>query len=408
MRPDPQTTRAAAPPADAPPPELHRDFDAYALTADRVQAVYQDLRENTPVAWSDHYGGFWILSRYRDVVAALKDPTTFISGEGVHLPRRAGPIKPTPLEVDPPEHTFYRNLLAEVLSQPSVNRLTPAIRGYVAELLAPLAARGGGDFVEEVAVPLPLQVVCQVLGLSREALRTIRQLTASMWHDFHLLGNDARRPLADFLLGEVRARMQEPREDFLSVLAHTKFDGRPLTESELGSLVVTLAAAGHETTMNAIGLTLHHLAENPDVQARLRAEPTRIPTYVEESLRYHTPAHMFARTLTRDVTVEGVTLRKGDRVVLIYASANHDPEQFPEPEQFDLQRRGANRHLTFGWGIHFCLGAPLARLELRILLEELFAHHPPFHLAGPAPYSPMEGGHHLGVTALPLAFESAA
>jgi cytochrome P450 len=380
-----------------------KSFDPYALTADSVFDVYRDLREQCPAARSEQYGGFWVLSRYRDVFAALRDHGTYSSQYGVHIPQREGHLRIAPLGYDPPEHTIYRGLLAPALSQEAVSRLEPFIKTLVADLVGPVAARGGGDLVAEVALPLPLQVICRILGLSAEAAQTVRALTEQMWTDFERLGDEARWPLANFLLGEVNARREHPRDDFLSQLVQAKYGDRPLTETELAALVVSLANAGHQTTMNAAGNALLHLAQHQDHQLRLRQDPKLIPAFVEESLRYYNPTHMFARTLTREVSVDGATLQQGDKTMLVYAAANRDPEQFPDPDQFILDR-AANRHLAFGWGIHFCLGALLARTELRILLEEFAQRHPPFRLAGEPTHSRMEGGHHMGVASLPVEF----
>jgi cytochrome P450 len=246
-------------------------------------------------------------------------------------------------------------------------------------------------------------VICRILGLSPEAATTVRALTEQMWKNYEQLGDEARWPLANFLLGEVNDRRENPRDDFLSELVQSRIGDRLLTQTELAALVVSLANAGHQTTMNAAGNALLHLAEHPDDQVKLRETPSLVPSFVEESLRYYNPTHMFARTLTRDVSIDGTAIREGEKAMLVYAAANRDPEQFPEADRFVMDRR-ANRHLAFGWGIHFCLGAQLARTELRILLDEFVRKHPPFRLAGEAVHSRMEGGHHMGVVSLPVKF----
>lgn len=377
-------------------------FDPYELTIESVNEVYRQLLTRCPVARSDRYGGFWVLSRYKDVSAALRDPGTYISGQGVHIPYREGHLRVAPLDFDPPDHTRYRNVITPPLSQQAVARLEDFIRGLIKSLVEPVVAKGGGEVIEEIAVPLPLQVISHILGLSPSASKTVRVMTERMWKEYEQMGDEARRPLGEFLLQEANDRRREPRDDYLTQLATGEADGKPLNDEELASILVALANAGHQTTLNAVGNTLLHLATHPEDQARVRQEPAIIPTLVEESLRFYPPVHMFLRTLTRDVVIDGTTMKAGDKVMLVYAAANRDPEQFPDPERF-IMDRPANRHFAFGFGIHFCMGAPLARTELRILLEEL-AKHPPFTLAGVPTYSGMEGGHHLGVTYLPLAF----
>ncbi len=211
------------------------------------------------------------------------------------------------------------------------------------------------------------------------------------------------RELLVLLMDEVNGRRTHPQNDLITQFVVLTIEGRLLTDEELLSILADFVVAGHETTMNATGNLLLYLAERPEEQARLRRDPERIPSLIEESLRYDNPTHLFARTVTRDTTLSGIEMKKGDKVALLYASGNRDPDQFEHPDQFEPQRN-PKHHLAFGRGSHLCPGATLARIELRILLEELLNAHPPFQLAGEAVWSHMEGGHHMGVARLPVEF----
>ena len=383
----------------------HFDHHASSLNHDNVYQIYEHLRETCPVAKSENYGGFWVVSRYANIVTALMDSTTFCSGQGVHVPRQEGQMNVIPIDFDPPLHTQYRKIFTEVLAPRRIRPLESFIRMIIEELLAAFAERRGGDFVHEVAIPLPIRVISSTLGLSDETTKQIRDLTEQIWAAF----GQERTPvplqaMLALLMSEANERRLHPRNDGLTTLVHTTIDERPLRDEEVQSALLSFAVAGHETTMNAAANLVFYLAERPEVQAQLREHPALIPDVVEESLRVDTPAHLFARTVTRDTALGGVQMKQGDKVALLLASGNRDPHQFNEPDQFQLNRKSAGKHLAFGRGIHLCPGATLARAELRLLLEVLLSTYPPFHLNGEVVWSHMEGGHHMGVRSLPVTF----
>lgn len=383
------------------------DFDHHddSLTWDRVFEIYAELREHQPVAWSEAHGGFWILTRYEDVLNALRDHRTFSSAEGVHLPRPAQQPMIIPIDFDPPEHRWYRRLFEPIVDSRVVDENEAAIETIIRGLVDDLVRRGRGDLVESVAVPLPLQVLSLLLGVSQETASQLRALTAEWWEQAAREDRpSAAVALSDLMMAEVRQRRADPRDDYLTWLDNAQIDGRDITDAELASTLLTLAVAGHETTVNTAGSVMLYLARHPELQDDIREHPERIPGIVEELLRIHSPAHLFARTVTRDTEVGGRTLRTGDKVLLVYAAANLDPSVFAEPTSLDLDRE-VKRHLAFGWGVHHCVGAHLARRELRILLEVL-AESPRFEVDGEVVTTGLIGGHHMGVHKLPVSFDN--
>ncbi|MFF0310716.1 cytochrome P450 [Streptosporangium sp. NPDC004379] len=387
---------------------LAADFDHHdpELTPDLALLVHREIRETTPVAYSRAHGGMWILSRYDDVRAALRDHETFSSASGVFFPRAEGTPPFAPLEYDPPEHTRFRALMKPPLLLPEARRLAPEIADLVARAVRPVVERGGGDLVRELAVPLPLAVVSLAVGFSADARDRIRDLTSNTWARMPRDGDAGGfwPAFAELFQSEIRRARARPGGDHLSVLVREEIDGRPVTDAELHVMLVAYAIAGHETSMNTLAHLLRHLAERPDLQDRLRAEPYLMPAAVEEALRLWTPVDHGTRLTTRDVVVGGVVIPRGSRVVLLAGAANRDPRAFPGPEEFRLDRT-PNRHLTFGHGIHFCVGAHLARVEFLAVLREL-ARHPDYELAGETRRY-YENGRHICLDRLPVRFRTA-
>ncbi|MGW5049808.1 cytochrome P450 [Actinokineospora sp. NPDC004072] len=380
---------------------LADDFDHHAFDPEQGIAVHREIRERGRVAHSRAHGGMWVLSRYDDVEAALKDHATFSSADGVFHPKPPRAPRFAPLEYDPPEHTAFRALMrppfTPAASRALGERLTPLVR----ELITPIAERGHGDLVAELAVPLPLAVVGLAVGFSPDAQRRIRDLTANTWSKMPAGDTSFWAPFTELFHAEIRRAREHPGDDYLSTLVRAEVDGRPVTDDELHVMLVAYAIAGHETSMNTLSHLLRQLAERPDLQDRLRTTPTLIPSAVEETLRLWSPVDHGTRTTTRDVTIDGTTIPRGSRVVLLTGAANRDPRRFPHPDTFDLDRP-TTRHLTFGQGIHFCLGAHLARLEFAAVLREL-ARHPNYHLTA-RPRRFYENGRHICLDRLPVTF----
>jgi cytochrome P450 len=382
-------------------------FDPYdpGLTEPTVWEAYARLHESGPVAWSSARGGFYILTGFAEVQAALRDPGVFSSAAGHRIPTD-GTQTSIPIDFDPPLHTAYRALFARALAPQRVRDLEPFLRARIEHLVDRLVEAGGGDFVSAVALPLPLEVLTEVVGFSADTVSRFRAVTERLWGRVGqgMTFAEAAAEIAGLMREEIRAHSKAQPGDFISWLLDVEIEGRPLTEDEIASALASLAVAGHETTMNTSSALMLLLAENPLLQDRLRDVPAGISGMVEETLRFRSPAQNFARRTTSEVEVGGVRIPAGSAVLLSYAAANRDPSRFPHPDRFDADRPGRG-HLAFGWGIHQCVGAALARLELRILLETLRTR-PRFRLAGAAEWSPLQAGNHLGLHALPLIFDT--
>jgi cytochrome P450 len=377
-------------------------FDPYdpELTEPVVWDRYAAARDLGGTVRSPDRDGFWLVTGYDEVRTALRDPTTFSSASGHRIPTD-GTRRAVPIDFDPPLHTAYRALMAQALSPARVRSLRPFLARVVAELVEGFA---GGDFVAEVALPLPLQVLTELVGFSPETVARFRALTEELWRRFvHVDPAESHRRLHALMREELADHRARRPEDFVTTLLAAEIDGRPITEDEQVSVLATFAVAGHETTMNSASTLAWLLVEHPEAQDALRADPTRAPAFVEEMLRHRSPAQNFARRASCPAAMGGTAVAEGDAVLLSFAAANRDPARFPDPDRFDPDR-DARGHLAFGWGIHQCLGAPLARTELVLLLEEL-AKRPPLRAAGPPTWSSLQGGNHLGPTHLPLRFE---
>lgn len=381
------------------------DVDPYdpALTDPAVWDVYTAVRERGPVAHSAARGGFYLLGRFADVRSALLDTDTFSSAAGHRIPVD-GSQKVLPIDFDPPLHTAYRKLMRPALEPRRIRALRPVLRARVEGLVDEYVRAGGGDFVAAVALPLPLQVLIEVVGFAPESVARFREITEDLWND--LTGttfSEAVAAIADLMHDEVARHRDHRPDDYITGLLDAEVQGRPVRDDEIVGTLMSLAVAGHETTMNSASALAHVLAGDPDLQDEVRSAPDRAAEYVEELLRLRSPAQNFARRATQDTEVGGTALPAGSGVLLSFAAANRDPRQFPDPDRFDVER-GGRGHLAFGWGIHLCIGAALARTELTLLLEALAAR-PPFRLDGEVAFGPLQGGNHLGPTRLPLRFD---
>ncbi|WP_199896910.1 cytochrome P450 [Streptomyces niger] len=394
-------------PSACPVARLTAAFDHHdpEFTPEVARQVHQALREQGRVARTEAYGGAWVLSRYADVLRALTEDSTFSSGSGIFFPRAEGTPRFAPLEYDPPEHTFFRALMRPAFVRAQVTRLAPRVREVVSGLVAPLVSRGGGDLVRELCTPLPLVVLGLAVGFTEEAQRRLRDLTRNMWARMPKDGSAAGfwPQMEELLQEEIRRARERDGGDFLARLVRAERAGRPLTDAELRVMLVGFAVGGHQTTLNALAHLLWTLARDRELQLRLRHRPELMPAAAEEALRLWTPADHSTRVTTREVEIGGVTIPAGDRVILLTGAANRDPAVFPAPEEFRLDRP-PNLHLTFGRGIHFCVGAPLARLEFRLVLEELARHAPYALTADPTRF--YENGRHLALDGLEVRFGS--
>jgi cytochrome P450 len=339
-------------------------------------ALFARLRREAPVARNEAMG-YWALSTHADVVEVSRSPDLFCSAKGI-LTFEIGveyPSPPTMMHTDPPEHTTYRKIVSPGFRPSVMRRVEEDVRRRTTALLETVEPGVVTDFVPAVAVPLPLQVIAALLGIPEDDLDRFFE-----WSEASIPGSndwpqEKRRALMAemqaYLLEAVRTRRDDPHEDVVSVVGQVEVDGRRLTDEELVMFLNQLLVAGNETTRNAMSGGLAALAEDPDQWRRLREDRSLVPTAVEEILRWTTPVIYFMRTATRDTEIRGVPIAAGDPVVLLYASADRDEEEYgPTADRFDVGRT-PNNHVALGFGAHFCLGAALARLELRVLLEEL-------------------------------------
>ncbi|MEV5828792.1 cytochrome P450 [Spirillospora sp. NPDC052242] len=345
--------------------------------------VFERLRDERPVFFHEPTDQ-WVISRYDDVDALLRDRRLgrsylhVATHEEFGRPAEAEFLRPFwdliragMLDVEPPTHTRLRRLVSKAFTARMVEGLRPTIRRLAEELAGTLAAKGGGDLLAEVAEPLPVNVIAEMLGVPPEDRPLLRPWSADICGMYELNPSEETQRTAvraavefsDYLRGLARSRRDEPRDDLISALAQVVDEGDRLTEDELIGTCVLLLNAGHEATVNATGNGWWSLFRNPGELDRLRADPSLVPTAVEELLRYDTPAPMFERWVLEDITVAGVDIPRGAEVALLFASANRDPAVFADPNRLDLSR-DPNPHITFGLGIHYCLGAPLARIEM--------------------------------------------
>ena len=351
------------------------------------------LRREAPVLWHElpDGGGCWYLLKHADVAAASKDPATFSAARGgivieEQTPEALARVKTQLLSMDPPEHREMRNLVLTAFTPKAIDAMASWLRDRSREIMERAAAAGQCDFVMDVAGELPMQTINQMMGVPEVHRKVIVELA-----DAVIAGGGGRdRGSAEdpgARLGALGYEMASARKgkdgtDLISLMLKATYQGHLLDEVEFAGLFVQIAVAANETTRSLFSGALLALIENPHAWRLLADDPSKIPTAVEEMLRWVTPVHYFRRTATRDVEVRGQTIREGDRVVLHYTSANFDEDVFDNPFRFDVTR-DPNPQLAFGWGEHFCLGARLARLETRIFFEELLDHFAGADIVGP-------------------------
>lgn len=359
--------------------------------------AFQRLRTEAPLYWQPEQNGgrgFWCVTRYEDLMAVSKDPLTFSSAKGgtniFEVPEEdLTMLRLLMLNMDPPKHNKFRRLVSTGFTNRMVTQLEPHVREICAELIDRVAKKDAFDFVTEIAAELPLLVIAELLGVPMEDRHKVFDWSNS------LVGFDDPEYKTSMETGKIASaqmwayandlaskRKEHPLDDLVSVLMQAEVDGDRLSEPEFDSFFLLLAVAGNETTRNLISGGMLALIQHPDERARVLADPSLLPTCIEELLRWVSPLIHFRRTATRDVHMHGQTIREGDKVVIFYPSANRDERRFVNPETFDVTRT-PNDHLAFGIGEHFCLGANLARLEIKLIFEEMLRRLPDLELAGP-------------------------
>ena len=359
--------------------------------------MYHRLRTDDPVHHSEL--GFWVLTRYDDVVAALRDPRLAKEAIASFVAARFGAPVPamglSMLDRDPPDHTRLRGLVSKAFTPRVVEGLRPRIQQIVDGLLDGVTARGSMDLIEEFAYPIPVIVICEMLGVPVEDHERFKgwSLDIARGLDLIWLGPEsevgrrsvaARQSLAEYFRGLIAQRRAAPRGDLLSGLIAAEEAGDKLNEVELLATCILLLIAGHETTVNLIGNGTLALLRHRDQLQRLQRDPGLIAGAIEELLRFDGPVQRTARIPSEDIVIGGRTIAKGEMVMPFIGAADRDPVQFPDPDRLDIGRAD-NRHIAFGWGIHFCLGAPLARIEGQIAISTLVRRMPKLELATAQP-----------------------
>jgi hypothetical protein len=346
--------------------------------------TYRALRDDAP-CYHDAALGFWALSRYDDVVGALHDPATYCSRHGITL-ERGNPL-PMLLTTDPPEHTRLRRLVSRAFTPRRVAEMEPAIRALSARYLDMLDGRTHIDLVGDYAALLPMDVISKLLGVPDDDQRQLREWSDALLHraegipDVTPDGVEAATQLYKYFSAFVADRREHPGgDDFTAALMAAEPDGEALTDEQVVGFCFLLIIAGNETTTKLLGNCLLALQRFPSERAKVVADRSRIPDAVEEILRFEGSTQLMARTLTGDVELHGERMREGGKVLLLLGSANRDERVWERPDVFDLDRPWPTHHVGFGHGIHVCLGAALARLEMRVSLEEFLARAPGFEI----------------------------
>lgn len=371
---------------------------------------YARLRAEAPVARCANRD-LYVVSRYADVVAVLANHTDFSSAQSVGPEKMPG--IPMMLTSDAPLHTRLRALVGRAFTPRLIAAMEPRIRAIADALVDRAVQRGRFDLVADLAAPLPLLVICEVLGVACDRPDDFKR-----WSDdtFAILGgrvtfedfaryNQSWKEFKARFAPEIAARRAAPQDDLLSVLSSLDPEGDGLTQSEVLNFALLLLAAGNETTTDLIAVAAHTLATMPAVLARVAERPALMGAVIDEVLRWQSPVQGLCRTTTRDVVVRGVTIPDDTKVLVLYASANRDDDRFDDPDRFDLDR-AHNHHVAFGHGVHRCLGAALARLEARVALEALVARAHALRLDPCDAPSRIENPLLRGFARLPLAVDA--
>ncbi len=389
------------------------ELDNFFASIQDPYPVYAHLRENDPVHWNSMFNCF-MLTRYYDVNMAFSDHQRFSSDIWSSVPETLGEILGLEEEdestqflkqiipfmaynlqgMDPPGHTRQRTLMTKTFTPRMLESFRPTVQKLVDELIDQRLAEGNMDLVADLAYPLPSNVILDLLSIPRSGRPYIKASSEAI-NEFVgtlLFNGPAVWPRLAGVFDEVKVylksliteRRKHPGDDLLSRMVHAEENGDMLSEDEIVIATNFLLFAGHETTANLIAVGMYHLMSNPEQMAQLQADPAKIPAAVEELLRYVSPVHTLSRRTLQEVTIRGVTIPQGNTINLLVGAANRDPAKFPDPEKLDINRP-STRSLGFGYGIHFCIGAALARMESQVAFETLLRRLPAIRIIGDTP-----------------------
>jgi cytochrome P450 len=361
--------------------------------------LYREMLRSPAPSWLAHQDqdstpGLWLFSRYADVIKILKMEGPLSKQLAKVKPGNPpGPLDRTMLNVDPPDHTRLRNLANQAFRARSIQAMEPRIAAIADGLIDRLLAEGGGDFIRGFAIPLPVMVIAEMMGIPHEDRDRLLEWTLRILAGLDSTSRDeavvssqreAFHGMIDYFGHLAEARRQSPRDDFISALIQARDQDEKLSHIELLTMCALLLVAGHETTVNHFGTGLYTLLRHPDQLEQLRADRSLLVPAVEEMLRYESPLQRSSfRITTAPCEIGGKRLEAGEQIGAVIGAAHRDPAEFDDPDRFDI-RRTPNRHLAFGSGIHYCLGATLARTESRIGFTRLLDRLPAIALAGPA------------------------
>lgn len=388
--------------------EAFRSFSTRNSTPAEAIRMMDLGRQECPVPFSEELGGFHVFRNHADVARGMTDWKLYGSAPSVARPLPAVAPEDHPrtigIHYDPPEHNKWRNLLVEGLNPNTPARIKSLVENGVRRRLDAIAKRGGGDLVEDLAVPIALDSICDVIGFSggeaeKQRIVELSRIFISKMRDS---ADYVRKftELGDIGIIEIERRRDETRDDFISFIARYEHEGQRLSRKDLNDTMATLFAAGHGTTANAIGGMVWDVLTRPGTLDALRRDPALVPNAIEESLRLHAPFFGLFRMARQDHEIHGIHIREGESVMMAWQGANLDPARFEAPHEYRLDRP-EYRHMTFGRGRHACVGAPTARMEMEAILRELLRRPETFKLIDPLtdPFE-FEGSESAGPTAL--------
>jgi cytochrome P450 len=392
------------------------DFDMFldpALTRDPHERIRELLQVAPPVFWTPRNRGHWIVTGYRENYDASRDTETFSSvimpvddrsALLAFVPGATHVPLPTPINMDPPQHTIYRAPLQKAFSPKAMMARKEEVRALANTLIDAFVEQGHCDFITEVAEPLPVQVFLKMMGLPLNRMAEFRDLVHEFLAPFvtPLDPIIRMRKVADSMKDEIEARRTNPQDDLISLLWSSEIDGKPMTYELMEDFSVLLFIAGLDTVINGMGYGIRHLAQNQDLQNELRANPKLIVEAAEEMLRRYTFT-VPSRRVAKDTEFAGVQMKAGDQLALFLPGADLDPREFETPENYNLKREN-NVHIAFGVGPHRCLGSHLARIELQIVYEQMLARLPEFRLDENKP-AKFHGGNIIAIDSLPIRWD---